>query len=275
MKKYKLRVSSSIVNFRKKAEKTWELERHRFPRDIFKPVVFFGLYHILDYARFMLHRGDRCVFWGGSDILNLLRKKPWQIVIKLFKAKHFVENEIEERELASIGIKAEVRPSFLEDINDFPISFKPAEKFSDVYLSARPDREKEYGVELVKSIAKKLPDIHFHIYGYDMPLTFTGVIYDNIVYEGKVSPKKFNEDIKGYHCGLRPNFHNGFSEITAKSVLLGQYPITKIKYPMIDNYETKEELIELLQNLKNKKGPNIKGREFWRKNVNNYPFLDK
>jgi len=54
---------------------------------------------------------------------------------------------------------------------------------------------------------------------------------------------------------------------------MGQYPITRIKYPMIDHYETEEELIVLLKDLKNKTKPNIKARDYYRKILNNLPFL--
>lgn len=267
--KYKLCVSSSLA-FREKAEKTWGMERYKWPRDILKPVVFFGMYHIGDYSHFIKHLGKKIVFWTGSDITSL--KNSHFPVYKLFqKTKCYCENDVEWEELFGMGIFSEVKPSFLEDIDDFPVSFEPSEKMH-VYLSVRPNREKEYGVEIVKRIAPKVPDIFFHIYGYK---GVVGVAYGNIIYEGEVSPEKFNEDIKKYHCGLRTNSHDGASEIMIKSVLMGQYPITKIKYPMIDYYTDEEELVALLKELKNKKEPNLKAREFWRNNVNNLPFINK
>jgi len=54
---------------------------------------------------------------------------------------------------------------------------------------------------------------------------------------------------------------------------MGQYPISRIKYPYIDSYETEEELIALLKDLKNKKEPNLSTRQFWQINVNNYPWI--
>ena len=286
----KLRTSSSIIGFREKAEKIWKLERYRFPQDIFKPVVFFGCYHIGDYFHYFVNRGKKTIVWAGSDILALKRSKiPWHLLFK--NAKHYCENEVEQKGLASKGISAEIKPSFLEDVNDFPVCFKPAER-PQVFLSGHPEREREYGFGLVLELAHRLPDIDFHIYGVKwtneliMPYIDsvdinTWVKYKekrvklkNVIYHGRVSPEQFNEEIRNYHCGLRLNKHDGFSEIIAKSVLMGQYPISRIKYPYIDNYETEEELITLLKELKNKKEPNLSTRQFWQIIVNNYPWME-
>lgn len=283
--KYRLCVSSSIIGFREKAEKTWGLKRYQWPRDILKPVVFFGMYHIGDYFHFIRHPGKKIIIWAGNDILNLKRNYLFNDgkllclsrlffkipAYKLFKKTEcYCENELERDELKELGIEAKVRPTFLEDIDDFPISFKQQSKNPQVFISTNKNREKEYGWEIIMKIAEKLPEITFHFYG-SCKCQNRG----NIIFHGRVSPEQFNQEIKNYHCGLRLNEHDGFSEITAKSVLMGQYPISRIKYPMIDSYETEEELTALLKELKNKKEPNYKAREFWRKNVNQFPWVNK
>ena len=264
--KYKLRVSSSVIGFREKAERIWKLERYKFPQDIFKPVVFFGLYHWVDYLRFIIHRGKKTIAWCGSDILNLNK-----FLTKLFQAKHYCENEVERDKLRSVGISAEIRPTFLEDVNDFPITYKQSRR-PQVFISTREGREKEYGVNLIYKIAGGLPHIVFHIYGLSW-WTSEMPIRKNVILHGLVSEKQFNEEIKNYQAGLRLNEFDGFSEVLAKSILSGQYPISRIKYPMIDNYETEEELVALLKDLKNKIEPNYKAREFWKNYVNKLEFL--
>lgn len=262
--KYKVKTSSSIVSFGPKAEKTWGLARYRFPWDIFKPVVFFGLYHVADYAYFLLHRGKKMVLWAGSDLLALKKNKLMCFFLK--KAPNYVENGLEQDELAELGVNSVVSPSFVEDINDFPITFKPTDK-PYVFLTCHPDRENEYGVGLIERIAPKVPECVFHIYGASKDCRIK-----NVIFHKRVPPDQFNKEIKRYHCGLRPNEHDGNSEIAMKSVLSGGYPITRIKYPYIDSYETEEQLIALLKNLKNKERPNYKAREFWRENLNQYPW---
>jgi hypothetical protein len=55
-----------------------------------------------------------------------------------------------------------------------------------------------------------------------------------------------------------------------KSLLLGQYPITRIAYDGIWNYKTEEELISLIHKLTHMKEPNVKVREEWIKKLNNF-----
>ena len=285
---YKLLVSGTIPYFRDKAERTWKIERYNFKRDIFKPIVFFGMYHIGDYKNYLLHRGERIVFWAGGDINNLKRKWafsdgkhlwlselfsfiPWHWIFKIFKAEHYVENELEQQELKSLGIRSTIRPSFLENIEDFPVCFKPTDK-PQVFLSARFGKEEEYGFGLIARLAEKVPEITFHLYGADKRI-IRQVSPKNVVYHGEVPEEQFNREIRDYHSGLRTNEHDGFSEIIAKSVLMGQYPISRLKYPMIDSYKTEEELIELLKKLKDKTGPNHLARNYWQKNLNYYPWI--
>mgnify|MGYP001596468949 CR=1 FL=1 len=281
LKNMKLKVSSSVINFREKAERIWKLQRYVSPRDIFKPVVFFGMYHYLDYLHFILHRGRKVIFWCGSDILNLT---PFWA--KRFKrGKHYCENKIEQDKLFKLEIKAQVSSSFLEDINDFPITYKWQER-PQVFLTTHINREYEYGFNIVLDIAKKVPECDFHFYGTGrMTLAYKSayksgtsilarpggrIIPKNVFFHGKVSNEQFNEDIKYYHCGLRLNEFDGCSEIMVKSILLGQYPITRIKYPMVDSYETEEELIRLLIGLKDKVKPNYATRQWWINSLNNY-----
>lgn len=285
-KKPKLLVSSSIPAFREKAEKTWGLERYNPLTDKKEPVVFFGLYHIGDYLKFLKHRGERIVFWCGDDIVNLKSKYlfsngtqiilskalsmfPWYKMLRLDRVRNYVENELEQDELTELGIKSEVRPSFVEDVNDFPISFKPS-KNPQVFLSGWAGRQEEYGYGWVTDrLAWKCPEITFHLYGAGWKWLIRPT---NVVLHGKVPQEQFNREIRNYHCGLRLNEHDGNSEIAMKSVLCGGYPITRIKYPMIDNYETEEELVALLRNLKYKREPNFRAREYWLRALNNFPW---
>lgn len=265
MKGYKLIVSSSIVPFREKAERTWDIERYVWPRDIFKPCVFFGMYHVGDYWHYVRHLGPKSILWAGSDITSLIEAKlPYY---KLFtKADNYCENGLEKKELDMYNIRAKVVPSFLEEIPE--VSFYTAD-FAHVYLSLRPNREDEYGLGLVKRIHKQTPKVIYDIYGV------SGQSYDNIIFHGNVPNKQFNKEIKNYHASLRPNEHDGFSELTAKAILQGQYPITKIKYVGIPSYETEEELIKLLNSLSDMTQPNLEGRQFYIDNLNKFPWCLK
>jgi len=81
-----------------------------------------------------------------------------------------------------------------------------------------------------------------------------------------------NDEIKHMQSGLRVLEFDGFSEILAKSVLWGQYPISRIGYPHIDSYTSNEKLIQLIHNLATKTAPNIKARDYYMKTLNQYPW---
>jgi len=272
MEDFKIRCSQSVIGFKDRAIKTWGLEEWKGWTDNNASVVFFGLYTKHDYDAFLRHKGKKIVFWCGSDILNLQGNYDSRRVLKLFpETEHYCENEVEAEGLRRAGIEAKIVPSFLDDIEKFPVCFKPSEN-PQIFLCGHDKREDEYGVSVVERIADKVPFATFHIYGIDKDSPyFSGI--KNVVCHGKVPEAQFNEEIKGYQAGMRTNDHDGFSEVIAKSVLLGQYPISKIKYDKIWNYTTDEELVDLIEKLKLTKEPNIEGREHYQKILNKFPFI--
>ena len=264
----KVRVSPSVCNFKDKLKEVWGLDEWEGIYDKDQDVLFFGLYIKWDYDAYWAHQGKKTVFWCGSDIINLSNNWEWQRRVRLYpEAKHYCENEVEQKELEGMGIKAEIVQSFLDDVKKFPVSFKPTDR-PHVFMSGHPNREEEYGFGLATRLAEKLPEFTFHLYGAG----YRGKV-GNIIIHGQVPEKDFNEEIKNYHCGLRPNFHDGFSEITAKSILLGQYPISFIPYKNIWNYTTEEELVRKLQEIKQISKPNLDGRKYWIKQLNRFPWI--
>ena len=231
---------------------------------LYKKALFFGVYHIGDYIRVFVHRGPKTIFWCGGDIVNLY-ESGFSInkIQRLFKGvKHVCENEAEQEVLFSrFRIVAKVHPMFFGQPDDYKISFK-SNKEPHVFMCSRTNREIEYGLNHVFFAAKNLPHITFHIYGAQQSFMFK-----NLIYHGEVSEKQFDEEIKNYQCGLRLNLMDGFSEVTAKSILMGQYPITIIPYSGIDRAENPSHLLKLLDGLKLKREPNYKGRDLWLKKL--------
>ncbi len=279
---YTLRVSGSIEPFRQKALDTWGIQERDRVADIRTHSVFFGMYHIGDYASFVRHRGKRSVLWAGSDINNLTRGYafsdgddlwlskmlsfvPWQWIFKIFKADHYCENQTEQSALLGKGIIATVIPSFLEDVSKFEVTYKHSDN-PQVYISAREGRADEYGHATIERIASKTPGVTFHFYGIKRDS------HDNIIYHGLVPPEQFNKDIKGYQACIRANKFDGFSELVAKAFLQGQYVISRIPYLYAWQYHDDYALITLLNALKEAKKPNIEAREYWSKKFNNYPW---
>lgn len=255
----RIRISPSISNFREKLLARTGLKEYRI-YDIFRSCIFFGLYRPSDYFWFVLHRGKRKVFYCGSDILRLPK---W---IKYFKATHYCENEVEQKALRKLGIEAKVCPMIFDDVK-VPVSFKPSKK-PHVYLTTHPGRDKEYGVDKVEQFAHLFPQITFHIYGSLGIGESSGGIKGNIIWHGFTLENEFNEEIKNYQAALRLNQFDGFSEITAKSALMGQYPISWISYPHITGASNAKALRLALNALSKKKEPNYEARKYWLKKLN-------
>ena len=278
----RIQISSSISNWREKLLKRTGLREYSFPRDIFKPTLFFGAYHIFDWLRVFLHFGNKTIFFCGRDILAL--KKSWvgRYLIKggWFNARHICENEIEHEALKKLGIESEIHPMIFDDPNKIEISYKHSDK-PRVWVCTHPKKSiKEYGVDTILKIARELEDMEFHIYGIDEAdyvLYYMELAPDcgknllmgyrqspNVFFHGLIPNEQFNEEIKNYQCGVRLNKFDGFSEVVAKNLLLGGYPITMhIQYPEIDYATDEGHLTELLKKLKDMKKPNYESREYW------------
>lgn len=283
----KIRISDAISKFKERVLLYWSLKEWDGIEDLDQDVLFFGLYNDRDYDAFRIHNGKKSMFWCGGDILWLQNNWNYQRIMKLFPdTEHYCENEVEAKNLEKMGIKVKmIVPSFLDNVNNFPVSYKHS-KTPHIFMCGHDEREEEYGLDFIKEIAPRVPDTTFHIYGISTTSPYISIskrtidqkLVDvdsecfNIWYHGKVSEEQFNNEIMNYQCGLRTNEHDGFSEVTSKSLLLGQYPISKISYEKIWSYKTGDELVALIDKLKYMKEPNYDARSFYLKRINNFPW---
>ena len=276
------RFSTSVQNFADRVRNKHGIYQWHPIRSLFDPTVFIGLYHAGDWSRFIWHIGPKLAFWCGGDILRLKEKPFWQLLVKGTKADHVCENEVEQEALKEMGIDARIHPIlFFDPVDKYPLSFKSS-KNPHVWMTSHAGREEEYGVRLIEEVAKEVPEVNFHIFGSDAPNKKIGEIegeynvlknkIGNIRYYGWIPTEKMDEIIKLFHCGFRGNSFDGCPHTVSKAMLLGQYAISRIKYPYVDFYETKEELIKLLKELKNKTKPNLEGRKYWKKILEEYPW---
>lgn len=250
-----IQVSSSIENFKEKLERKYPDYEPWKPWRLYEKTLFFGLYHWVDYVRFLIHRGPKKVIWCGADTLNLFVTR-WLPLLVRAKATHICENEVERDLLKDMGIEATIQPLYFDDIESIGITYLPS-TIPQVYLTAHPGREMEYGVELVEHIAEQCFVI-FHIFGVE------GLSHANVIYHGKVPSKYFDEMVKHYHGALRLNSFDGFSETLAKSLLMGQYPISYIDYPFVSPVKDKNALIQALNMLHLYKEPNYTAATYYR-----------
>ncbi len=250
-------VSSSISNWQEKILKRYGLSEYKWWRDYNKSVVFFGMYRPSDYLKFLWHQGEKTIHWCGSDILQVGWHYRWMSKIK---SNHICENEIQHYILKLMlrPQSVEIKYTFLSNPDEFPIFYRQSNT-PEVFTHINKDAETESGFFTLERMAQRLPRMRFHIYG-KVAQRRCG---NNIIFHGLVPEEQFNREIRQYHGSLRMHEFDGFAETTAKSVLMGQYPISRIRYPYIDTYKDEDELIELLQGLKNKKEPNYKARNYY------------
>lgn len=240
-----------------------------------RPTVFFGLYGLPDFWALWRHRGRRAILWAGTDILHFengywldevgsikVSPKPLATWINKF-CENWCENEVEWLKLKKLGIKAEICPSFLGDVKQFAVSFRPGNK---VYTSVSGDNFEQYGWHLIEDLAFNNPEVEFHLYGNIGP--FVWGRWPNIFVHARVPKEQMNEEIKGMQGALRLTKFDGFSEILAKSVLMGQWPISLIKYPGMLSLDQLGEIVD-------KTEANLEGREHYLRTLNKYPWNSK
>lgn len=241
------------------------------------PTVFWGLYGLPDFYAAWRHKGKKCILWCGSDICHFVngywldnnghikisanQLAPW---INLF-CENYVENEVEQKALKSVGVESEIIPSFLGEINNYEICYNWSEK-PKVYTSISGNDFKLYGWDKLGQLAYDNPDIEFHCYGNTAKCPY--ILGSNVVIHGRVSQEQMDRETKQMQGALRLTEFDGFSELIAKSLLWGQHPISLIKYP--HTLDPKN-----ISNLRELKKPNIEGRNWLLSIVNKYPWNQK
>ena len=243
--------------------------------------VFFGLYGLNDFHSVWRHKGKKYILWAGSDIVHFMNgywldemgsiRVSCEPLAQWLEenAESWVENEVQKGMLEEVGVTARVNQSFMGNVKDYPVSFTPNPR-PQVYVSVSGDNFDMYGWNTIEHIADQC-DVDFHLYGNRGKWESK---HSNVFVHGRVPKEVMNEEVKHMQCGLRLCMPDGFSEILAKSVLWGQWPITwsSYKYPHILGANGQKELIRLLNSIKYKTQPNLLGRDHYIKNLNEYPW---
>lgn len=257
-------------------EDVWGVTKYK---DVKSPTVFFGVYGLPDFINLWKHTGKKYILWAGSDIQNFLRGywldpegkmkiHPIQLSSWIDTyCKNYVENDLEQQALRTVGIRSEVVPSFLGNVNDFKMEYQHSEK-PKVYTSVSGDDFKLYGWDKLPDLVQKNPHIDFYLYGNKTQpdiKEWTTSQPSNVHIKGRVAQEQMDEETKKMQGALRLTEFDGFSEIVAKSLLWGQYPISIIDYP----HTFRPEHMEILHTLQE---PNKKGRDWLLNKVNKYPW---
>ena len=281
MQEIKHRIAPSLGGgFAGTPEEVWGTTPYNPETDLEKPCVFFGIYGLSDFYSLWRHKGKRWILWAGSDILHAsngyfleddgtLRLNIFPIAKWINKnCESWVENHVERGALAKIGIQAQVTPSFLGKTSDYSVEYRWSET-PKLYASVSGDDFDLYKWREIIELADQNPDIEFHLYGNSKTYpVIRETNYENVIVHGRVSQETMNKEIKNMHGGIRLLEHDGFSEIIAKSILWGQYPISTIKYPHTLSPEE-------IGKLKDLKQPNTEGRNYYIARFNKYPWNNK
>ena len=236
------------------------------------PAVFFGLYGLPDFYALWRHKGKKYILWAGTDILHFkngywldtegkirMSRNPLTTWINE-NCESYVENQQEALVLktCSLDVKGVV-PSFLGDVNDYELCYNSTKQ--QYYTSVSGDDFETYGWDKIPALAQRHPEAEFHLYGNTVQ-AWQEDTFDNVIHHGRVPQEQMDAETKQMTGALRLTTHDGFSEILAKSLLWGQYPVSPfIDYPHID----KE-----IKPLREK--PNTQGRDWLLSVVNKYPW---
>lgn len=262
-----IRVAPSLGALEGDPEKVWG-GVHYVYKD--RPVVFFGLYGLPDFYELWRHEGKKYILWAGSDIRHFkagywLEDKPDGAKVDpkglaLWISRNcesWVENDVEYQALKELGIESKICPSFMGNVNDYEVTYKPSDR-PKIYTSVSGNDFDLYGWWRLPAFAQLNPNVEFHLYGNTVEWKDP---QPNIIVHGRVPKEQMNAEIKDMQGCLRLVEFDGFSEIVAKALLWGQYPISAIDYP---------HCFTKMSPFPDK--PNIEGRNWLLSVVNKYPW---
>ena len=240
------------------------------PQEDQKEPALFWLYFQEDYEYLLGHEDKKFVFWHGSDVLrlrNFMELRYYLRDIHAEEIQHACHSKLLQDELAELGIYAQIRPVFWNNIDKYKHSYEYSNK-PELYICSKEKREIEYGEGYVVSLSKIFPDCRFHVYGAE------GYSTENLIYHGTVSEKTIDAETKDMQICLRLNKHDGFSQTVMKAILMGQFVITSILYkgiPLAKNFKALYHVIESY--IKVGDSYYIDSIRKWEKEFNNFDWL--
>jgi hypothetical protein len=231
---------SPLMKFHgKRALDNFDFELYDPAKDKDEPTQFW-LYSFEDHQLMRNHRGYKCVFWHGIDVLFLLQNKE-RLLDKFLEASPVCacHNHVQQNYLAEMGIYAFVRPWFINDIKKYKKQKNLAKK---VYMSSHVGREQEYGEPMINAVACAMPDWEFHIFGTEPTFPFN----ENVFYHGQVPEDEMDALTNDHAATIRWKPYDGFAQTTMKAILRGQLAITKIPYNCCYHADGVEDIIRIL-----------------------------
>lgn len=269
----RIRVAPSLGSLEEPFEVAWNIPLYNEKTDRDFPTVFVGMYGLKDFYTLLRHRDIKWILWCGTDILHFdngywidskgeKRVDPQPFAKWIQKNCYsYVENVVEQKLLKKWGIKSKVIPSFIGNIHKFDVHYTQSDK-PKLYSSVSNNEFEKYGWYRIQEIADYHPNVEFHLYGNTLPFPES----HNVIVHGRVPKEQMNSEIQEMQGAIRLVEFDGFSEIIAKSLLMAQWPVSIIPY----RYTLSIDQLHLYKELDL---PNIKGREYYQRKLNKYPWL--
>lgn len=173
------------------------------------------------------------MFWIGTDVLNVNNEKNEKLINYIRNKKninHYTECEWLMNELLLKNIKASTGP-YITYRSLFKDSF--SEKSSNRQLNkiivlsyARESRENFYGLNIIKEIAEKRPNLEFRILGLNGKSEL-----NNLKYLGWINKNQMKENYDESHIFLRIAEHDGLSYSVLEAMYNGLYTLFNYEYP--------------------------------------------
>lgn len=274
MQKWQARIAPSLGDgFAGTPNKVWGTKDYTSDKT---PTVFMGLYGLPDFYALWRHRGPKAILWCGSDVTHfdngywLDEKGTIRLDVKPLakwiskNCDSYVENIREYEILSSLGIESKIIPSFLGDVKKYNLSYQWSAR-PKLYTSVSGNDFNLYGWNKIPDIAKANLDVEFHLFGNTVKWETDA---PNVFVHGRLPQEEMNAMIKDMQGALRLTEMDGFSEILAKSILWGQWPVSLIHYAHMLS-------VDDINTLKLRKEANIEGRAHYLAELNKYPWNSK
>lgn len=256
--------SKDMKFFGERAQKLCKFPTYDPTVHIKSPVWFFAMYNGEDYTALKRHEGSAFFYWHGSDITRLERNKGWQQIMQEAKGVHATFSTCRVERLRKLGITAEIHPFFFGDMDRYKTSYVPSPN-PQVYTTMHPQREKEYGLPGLVTIAFALPGYVFHIYGID---SVSEALADNIKLHGWVDEETFDRETDDMQGAIKLVPTQSISQTQIKALLRGQYAFS------IASYGGLEEMIKDLEKLANRDVPSALDPSY-RASLNDLSWLNR
>lgn len=237
------------------------------------PVWFFGLYFESDYHQLRAHQGRKIVNWRGSDANHLRAKPQWIQIVRNTTAIHVCQSSRQQDVLSKFGIPSIVRPMLNGPVDKIRVTPFPSGQTAILIFWPR-GVDHFIQADLFFRVAALCPQVVFHIVGNEDPLRFSGTGLANLVFHGYLPEQDLDRLMDRCKGTIRPWLSDGTPNIQTRMLLRGRYAAHSLAFEKVSLCRSVDEYVEWIRRLQNITEPNLEAREWWRRHLNNFDFLE-